>query len=67
MKTADELASAGVFAWDGDYYAMEVMHRLGLDRSGGAVRIGFCHYNTAEEADRVVEALARLDESPLAE
>jgi cysteine desulfurase family protein (TIGR01976 family) len=61
-KTAAALAAAGVFAWDGDYYAMEVMHRLGLDRTGGAVRVGFCHYNTAEEVDRVVDTLAGLDE-----
>ena len=31
--------------------------RLGLEESGGAVRIGFCHYNTLEEVDRVLAEL----------
>ena len=60
MKTATELGAAGIFVWDGHYYAIEVMERLGLLDSGGAVRIGFCHYHTAEEVDRVLEALADL-------
>jgi selenocysteine lyase/cysteine desulfurase len=36
------------------------MERLGLEASGGAVRIGFCHYNTVEEVDRVLEDLQSL-------
>ena len=59
-ETAKSLAALGVFVWDGDYYAREVMTRLGLLESGGAVRIGFCHYHTADEVDRVLEALADL-------
>ncbi len=39
---------------------LELMERLGLERSGGAVRIGFTHYNTFEEVDRVLEELAAL-------
>jgi selenocysteine lyase/cysteine desulfurase len=46
--------------WDGNYYALEIMERLGLQDSGGAVRIGFCHYNTPAEVDRVLEELATL-------
>ena len=46
--------------WDGDYYAREIMTRLELFESGGAVRIGFCHYHTPGEVDRVLEALAEL-------
>jgi cysteine desulfurase family protein (TIGR01976 family) len=59
-ETAKSLAALGVFVWDGDYYAREVMTRLGLLESGGAVRIGFCHYHTVDEVDRVLEALASL-------
>ena len=40
-----------------DFYAIELMERLGLSETGGALRIGFCHYNTEAEVDRVVEAL----------
>ena len=59
-ETAKALAALGIFVWDGDYYAREVMTRLGLLETGGAVRIGFCHYHTADEVDRLLEALASL-------
>jgi cysteine desulfurase family protein (TIGR01976 family) len=59
-ETAKALAARGVFVWDGNYYALELMERLGLEDSGGAVRIGFTHYNTPAEVDRVLEELAAL-------
>jgi cysteine desulfurase family protein (TIGR01976 family) len=59
-ETAKTLAERGIFVWDGNYYALEIMERLGLQDSGGAVRIGFCHYNTSDEVDRVLEELATL-------
>jgi cysteine desulfurase family protein (TIGR01976 family) len=59
-ETAKRLAERGIFVWDGNYYALEIMERLGLEDSGGAVRIGFCHYNTPDEVDRVLEELATL-------
>jgi cysteine desulfurase family protein (TIGR01976 family) len=60
LETAKVLAERGIYVWDGHYYAIELMERLGLLETGGAVRIGFCHYNTPEEVDRVLEALASL-------
>jgi cysteine desulfurase family protein (TIGR01976 family) len=60
FETAKALAERGIFVWDGHYYALELMERLGLNDTGGAVRIGFCHYNTPAEVDRVLEALADL-------
>jgi cysteine desulfurase family protein (TIGR01976 family) len=59
-ETAKALAERGIFVWDGNYYALELMERLGLEETGGAVRIGFCHYNTRAEVDRVLEELAAL-------
>jgi cysteine desulfurase family protein (TIGR01976 family) len=59
-QTAKRLAERGIFVWDGDYYAREIMTRLELFESGGAVRIGFCHYHTPDEVDRVLGALAEL-------
>jgi cysteine desulfurase family protein (TIGR01976 family) len=59
-EVAEELGRRGIFVWDGDYYAMAVMERLGLQETGGCVRIGFCHYNTADEVDRVLSKLAGL-------
>ncbi len=54
---ASRLADRGIYVWSGHYYAVNVMDRLGLADSGGLVRIGFVHYNTIEEVDRVLEAL----------
>jgi cysteine desulfurase family protein (TIGR01976 family) len=56
---AERLATREIALWDGDYYAMEAMTRLGL-QPDGAVRAGFVHYNTLEEVDRLLEALAEL-------
>jgi cysteine desulfurase family protein (TIGR01976 family) len=53
--TAERLAASDIAVWDGNYYAVEIMQRLGL--AEGAVRAGFVHYNTADEVDRLVEAL----------
>ncbi len=54
------LGERGFFVWDGDYYAVAVMERLGLQDKGGLVRIGFAHYNTADEVDRLLAALREL-------
>ena len=58
LETSAALADHGIFTWDGHYYAIEVFERLGLLESGGAVRIGFCHYHTEDEVDRVLQGLA---------
>ena len=55
---ATALAARGIAAWWGDYYAVEVMGHLGLPY--GALRVGIVHYNTAEEVDRLLAALAEL-------
>ena len=60
LKTATELARRGIYVWDGHYYAITVMERLGLLDSGGAVRIGFSHYHSVDDVDRVLNALADL-------
>lgn len=57
---AKHLIGRGIYVWAGHYYAVNVMDRLGLLDSGGLIRIGFCHYNTATEVDRVLEALSEL-------
>jgi cysteine desulfurase family protein (TIGR01976 family) len=54
--TAERLADRDLAVWDGNYYAVEVMNRLGLGDEG-AVRAGFVHYNTFDEVDRLVRAL----------
>ena len=55
---AEHLGERDIAVWDGDYYAVEVMKRLGLD--DGAVRAGFVHYNSHGEVERLLEALTAL-------
>jgi cysteine desulfurase family protein (TIGR01976 family) len=59
QEAATRLGEQGFAVWHGNYYAVEIMKRLGLDN--GAVRIGIVHYNTADEVDRLIDAMARLD------
>ena len=54
------LATEGIFAWTGNYYALEIMEKLGLEGKGGAVRIGVVHYNTLDEIERFVQTLGRI-------
>jgi len=58
-EIARQLAARDIAVWDGDYYAVEVMARLGLQPEG-AVRAGFVHYNTADEVDRLLATLTDL-------
>ena len=43
--------------WDGNYYALAVTERLGLEGKGGMVHIGAVHYNTVREIRRLGDAL----------
>ena len=62
-EVAGRLGEEGFFVWDGNFYAVDVVNRLGLEDQGGLVRIGFAHYNTLEEVDGVLAALGRLADS----
>lgn len=57
---AEHLARRAISAWDGDFYAWELIRALGLDDAGGLLRIGLVHYNTLEEVDRLHDALRDL-------
>jgi cysteine desulfurase family protein (TIGR01976 family) len=59
-QMAEHLAARQVYAWDGNFYALELTERLGLEARGGLLRLGLVHYNTAEEIDRLMEALDEL-------
>lgn len=60
------LGERGLFTYHGDYYALGVMTALGLADTGGAVRAGFLHYTTLQEADRLCDTLAELGSAPSA-
>lgn len=51
------LGDRGIFTWDGNYYALNLTERLGVEKKGGLLRIGIVHYNTIEEIDRLLSAL----------
>jgi len=61
LEVATFLGDRGIFTWDGNYYALNLTERLGVERDGGLLRIGLVHYNTADEVDRL---LATLHEFP---
>ncbi len=59
-ELAEFLGERGIFTWDGNYYALNLTERLGVESSGGMLRIGLVHYNTAEEVDRLLDALREI-------
>ncbi len=59
-EVAEQLGNAGFYVWDGHYYALAVVERLGLLEKGGMVRVGAAHYNTLDEVARFGEALKKI-------
>ncbi len=59
-RLAAALGERGIFVWDGNYYAINLTERLGVEQDGGMVRIGLVHYNTANEIDRLLAVLHEL-------
>jgi cysteine desulfurase family protein (TIGR01976 family) len=60
LALATKLGDRGFFTWDGNYYALNLTERLDVEKSGGVLRIGLVHYNTAEEVDRLLGALREI-------
>jgi cysteine desulfurase family protein (TIGR01976 family) len=60
LELATRLGERGFFTWDGNYYAINVTEHFDLEKSGGFLRIGFVHYNTAAEVDRLLAALREI-------
>lgn len=59
-QVAEELGKQNIYVWDGHYYAVSIVERLGLAESGGMVRVGPVHYNTIGEIERFGEALRKI-------
>lgn len=61
-KTAEavcrHLATANICAWDGHFYAQRAIEVLGLLEAGGVTRLGISAYNTSQEIDAVLAAIA---------
>ena len=63
MEVARSLGERGLFVWDGHFYAVRLVERLGLIERGGLVRVGLCPYTTREEIDRLIAAVRGLASS----
>jgi cysteine desulfurase family protein (TIGR01976 family) len=59
-EIARQLAEQDLYVWDGNYYALAVTERLGLEGRGGMVRVGAAHYNTRAEVERLTAAVERI-------
>jgi len=59
-ELANKLNEYGFFTWDGNYYAINLSERLGVEVSGGFLRIGLAHYNTTDEVDRLLTTLRQI-------
>ena len=59
-QASERLAERGIFVWDGHFYAKGVIDQLGIADHGGLIRIGFAHYHTMDEVERVLTAVAQI-------
>ena len=57
LEVAEHLARHEIYAWSGNFYALEVAERLGVEAHGGFLRLGLVHYNTMQEVERTLAAL----------
>jgi cysteine desulfurase family protein (TIGR01976 family) len=60
QQLAGALAAENVFAWDGNFYALSISERMGVEESGGFLRLGLVHYNTEEEIDHCLNVIDRV-------
>jgi len=60
QQIAQRLDQANIFVWNGNFYAVAVTERLGLEDRGGLLRVGLVHYNTPEEVETLLGVLADM-------
>ncbi len=59
-EIAKKLGELGIYTWDGNFYALNLTEQLGVEATGGVLRIGLAHYATSEEVDRLLAALGNI-------
>ncbi len=59
-QLATALAAENIFAWNGNFYALSISERLGVETSGGLLRLGLVHYNTMDEVEKCLRVLERV-------
>jgi cysteine desulfurase family protein (TIGR01976 family) len=60
LQVAEHMGSHDINIWNGNFYALAVTQRLGLEGSGGLIRVGASHYNTVAEIERFGEVLREI-------
>lgn len=58
---AEQLGKRGIFTWHGNFYALGLTQRLGVESTGGLLRIGLVAYNTIDEIDSLLNALEDIN------
>ena len=59
-QLAKALAAENIFAWSGNSYALGLSEALGVEESGGLLRVGLVHYNTLDEIDECLRVIERV-------
>jgi selenocysteine lyase/cysteine desulfurase len=59
-EVCKKLASKNICAWDGHFYALKAIQKLGLESKGGVTRLGVSVYNTKQEIDKVIEVISEI-------
>jgi selenocysteine lyase/cysteine desulfurase len=57
---AAELASVGIGAGVGNFYAWRLLQALGIETTDGVVRVSLVHYTSSEDVGRLIAALRPL-------
>ena len=60
QQLAAALAAENIFAWDGNCYALGLSEALGVEESGGLLRLGLVHYNTLDEIDQCLRVIEQV-------
>ncbi len=55
-----ELARHNICAWDGHFYALKAIQKLGLEKKGGVTRLGVSVYNESNEIDKTIKVLSEI-------
>ena len=58
-ELAQQLGEQGIYAWHGNYYALQLSEQLGMEPAG-MLRLGMMHYNTPSEVQRCLETIATI-------
>ena len=64
-EAARFLGERHIYTWHGNVYALGLTERLGIESSGGFLRIGLVHYNTIAEIDRLLQVLEEMTLTPI--